>query len=90
MASSADTQRASRYHNQSGVEIRTVDFGGVGGIAALDPALPQVLIPLCFYVYRSTTLCLHSAHNLALLLCFSTSRSLADDVLCKRFLHIGR
>ena len=35
-------ESASRYHNQSGVEIRTVDFGGVGGIAALDPALPQV------------------------------------------------
>lgn len=31
-----------RYRNQTGVEIRTVDFGGVGGIAALDPALPQV------------------------------------------------
>ncbi len=42
MASAADTWRASRYHNQSGVNVRTVDFGGVGGIAALDPALPQV------------------------------------------------
>ena len=42
MASAPETQRASRYHNQSGVEISTVDFAGVGGIAALDPALPQV------------------------------------------------
>ena len=41
-----------RYRNQTGVEIRTVDFGGVGGIAALDPALPQVLF-LIVLTYRN-------------------------------------
>ena len=35
----------SRYRNQTGVEIRAVDFGGLGGIDALDPGLPS-LTPL--------------------------------------------
>ena len=34
-----------RYRNQTGVEIRAVDFGGLGGIDALDPGLPS-LTPL--------------------------------------------
>ena len=34
-----------RYRNQTGVEIRAVDFGGLGGIEALDPGLPR-LTPL--------------------------------------------
>lgn len=34
-----------RYRNQTGVEIRAVDFGGLGGIDALDPGLPR-LTPL--------------------------------------------
>ena len=34
-----------RYRNQTGVEIRAVDFGGLGGVDALDPGLPR-LTPL--------------------------------------------
>ncbi len=30
-----------RYHNQSGVGIRPYDWGGLGGVKALDPGLPQ-------------------------------------------------
>lgn len=29
-----------RYHNQPGIEIRPYDFGGLGGIYSIDPALP--------------------------------------------------
>ena len=28
-----------RYENQTGVDIRAYDFGGLGGVAALDPDL---------------------------------------------------
>lgn len=34
-----------RYRNQTGVAIRPVDFGGLGGVDALDPGLPR-LTPL--------------------------------------------
>jgi len=32
---------ACRYQNQTGVEIRPVDWGGLGGVESLDPSLPQ-------------------------------------------------
>lgn len=32
---------AGRYENQTGVEIRPYKFGGLAGVAALDPALPR-------------------------------------------------
>ena len=31
----------SRYHNQTGVEIRPYDWGGLEGVAALDPDAPS-------------------------------------------------
>ena len=31
-----------RYRNQTGVQIRPLDFGGLGGLRALDPYLPQL------------------------------------------------
>ncbi len=34
-----------RYSNQTGVEVRPLDWGGLGGLEALDPGLPQ-LTPL--------------------------------------------
>ena len=36
---------SSRYSNQTGVEVRPLDWGGLGGLEALDPGLPQ-LTPL--------------------------------------------
>ena len=35
----------SRYSNQTGVEVRPLDWGGLGGLEALDPGLPR-LTPL--------------------------------------------
>ena len=32
--------QACRYHNQTGVEIRPYDWGGLTGVAALDPDAP--------------------------------------------------
>lgn len=29
------------YHNQEGIQIRPFDFGGLGGIYSIDPALPS-------------------------------------------------
>jgi hypothetical protein len=31
-----------RYHNQEGVNIRPHDFGGLSGIASLDPSRPEL------------------------------------------------
>lgn len=31
----------NRYHNQTGVEIRPYDWGGLEGVAALDPDAPS-------------------------------------------------
>lgn len=31
-----------RYRNQTGVQIRPYDWGGLGGLEALDPGLPQL------------------------------------------------
>ena len=31
-----------RYRNCDGIEIRAVDFGGLGGIDALHPSLPKL------------------------------------------------
>ncbi|EIE25135.1 Lecithin:cholesterol acyltransferase [Coccomyxa subellipsoidea C-169] len=39
-----------RYRNQTGVEIRPVDWGGLGGVESLDPSLPQITP-----VYKSLT-----------------------------------
>eukprot|EP00884_Botryococcus_braunii_P008556 jgi/Botrbrau1/17701/Bobra.0166s0125.1 len=33
--------RTGRYRNQSGVGIRPYDWGGLGGVKALDPGLPE-------------------------------------------------
>ena len=32
---------AFRYHNRTGVEIRPYDWGGLAGVAALDPDAPS-------------------------------------------------
>lgn len=37
----ADGYCVSRYHNQTGVEIRPYDWGGLEGVAALDPDAPS-------------------------------------------------
>ncbi|CAL8461900.1 g1431 [Coccomyxa elongata] len=39
-----------RYSNQTGVEIRPMDWGGLGGVESLDPSLPQITP-----VYKSLT-----------------------------------
>lgn len=41
---------AFRYSNQTGVEIRPMDWGGLGGVESLDPSLPQITP-----VYKSLT-----------------------------------
>lgn len=41
---------ACRYSNQTGVDIRPMDWGGLGGVESLDPSLPQITP-----VYKSLT-----------------------------------
>ena len=45
-----DLPTACRYSNQTGVDVRPMDWGGLGGVQSLDPSLPQIT-----QVYKSLT-----------------------------------